>query len=69
MKSTLRQSAAYSDVMYLIRTLLPLILSAMSVIASLLERDMVLDRIKGGLSRIAAEVGSLGSDSGIFGNG
>ena len=54
LKSTLRryQRLGPEAVFYLIRILLPLIWSAMSVIASLLERDILLERDEPSLRRI-----------------
>lgn len=54
LKSTLRgyQRLGPEAMLYLIRTFLPLIWSAMSVIASLLERDILLERDEPSLRRI-----------------
>src|ERR1700735_5499602 len=61
LKSTLAKLAPCSYTIYLIRTFLPLIWSAISVIASLLERDI----LTSGLRRIASEVMSLRIGIGI----
>jgi hypothetical protein len=57
LKSTLHKLAPCGYMMYLIRTFLPFIWSEISVIASLLERDI----LTCGLRRIAGEVVSLRS--------